>query len=55
MWISATFKSNRYNQWKERTKAAENEADSDDDTNNNKNEGKTNFKLLKVMYVSFLL
>ncbi|KAK9693141.1 Helicase conserved C-terminal domain [Popillia japonica] len=38
VWISATFKSNRYNQWKERTKAAENEADSDDDTNNNKNE-----------------
>ncbi|GJQ84455.1 hypothetical protein Trydic_g15666 [Trypoxylus dichotomus] len=36
VWISATYKSNRYNQWKEKTKAAENDADSDEDDESNK-------------------
>ncbi|KRT80055.1 hypothetical protein AMK59_7895 [Oryctes borbonicus] len=37
-WISATYKSNRYNQWKEKTKAAENaDSDEDDDRNEQKN------------------
>lgn len=36
VWISATYKSNRYNQWKEKTKVAENADDSDEDNNQNK-------------------
>jgi len=35
-WIPATYKSNRYEEWKERTKIAENADDSDEDDNGNK-------------------
>lgn len=42
-WIPATYKSNRYNEWKEKTKITENENDSDDD-------GKQQYNVKGSMY-----
>lgn len=49
VWIPATYKSNRYAQWKERTKAEENEDnDGEDDASKQKFKG-------VLTYISFRL
>lgn len=36
VWIPATYKSNRYSQWREKSKIEEDNKDSDDEQVNNK-------------------